>query len=217
MTWTYYWAGTSGDQPRYNQFDFQGCKVGCGPVAWTMLLCWADRQAALGNTYWAPRTGLYRVDGGRGADDVAPIAETSGVDNVIREIHGEVGTFCIFGSGATFPWDMPGVWQYINGRSYTRVRCDWDSLGIHEDGLRDLAISSIRDRHTPAVIGIGWLSHYPLAWGYAWQTRTIRRCFIFCWDDVVTDRWFYVNEGWGQGGAGQWVEASTWFAGQIFP
>jgi hypothetical protein len=218
MGWTYYWAaGGSAAQPAYNQYPYGSCYVGCGPVAWTMLFCWGDYQSAHGNAYWAPRNGLYRLNGGRGADDVAPLNQTAGVQNVINEIHGDVGTFCIFSSGATVPWSMPSAWNYLNGRTWTSLQCDWDSFGFFEDGLRDRAISSIRDRQTPAVIGIGWLSHYPLAFGYAWQQRTVRRCFIFCWDDTVTDRCFYVNEGWGGGGNGQWVDASTWFAGQIFP
>jgi hypothetical protein len=182
-----------------------------------MMFLWADHQAGSGNPYWAPRTGLYLQNGGRGADAIAPLYQDTGVDNVIQEIHNDVGTFCIFGSGATFPWNMGGAWNYLNGRTGTRFQCDWDSLGIDEDGLRDKAISSIRDRHTPAVIGIGWLSHYPLAFGYAWQQRTVQHCFIWCWNDTVTDQCFYVNEGWGGGGAGDWVDASTWFAGQIFP
>ena len=100
-----------------------------------------------------------------------------------------------------------------------RLLCfaDDPSLGICEDGLRDKAIASIVNRHTPAIIGTGWLSHYPLAFGYATQQRTVRKCFIFCWDETVTDRFFYVNQGWGGGGAGDWVEASTWFCGQLYP
>lgn len=86
--------------------------------------------------------------------------------------------------------------------SYTRFQCDWDSLGIDEDGLRDKAISSIRDRHTPAVIGTGWLSHYPLAFGYAWEQVTVQYCFIFCWTETEIAAYFYVDEGWGGGGAG---------------
>jgi hypothetical protein len=31
----------------------------------------------------------------------------------------------------------------------------------------------------------------------------------------VTDRWFYVNQGWG--GGNDWVEAGTWFAASIYP
>jgi hypothetical protein len=218
MAWNYYWATGGGSaQPAYNQFPHGGCAVGCGPVAWSMLFGWADRQAATGNAYWAPRIGIYRQNGGRGADAVAPLTQDAGVNNVIVEVRGQVGTFCAFGSGATPPWGMPGAWQYLNGRTGAWLRSDWNSVGIHEDGLRDRAIDSIVNRRTPAVIGTGWLSHYPLAFGYAWQRRTIRRCFIWCWDDVVTDRCFYVNNGWGGGGAGEWIDASTWFAGQLFP
>jgi hypothetical protein len=216
MTWTYYWA-SAGAQPAYFQFDYNGCPVGCGPVAWTMLFGWADRQAAFGNPYWSPRWGLYRVNGGRGADAVAPTVQNAGIQNVIVEVHNDVGTFCIAGSGATLPGSMPGAWQYLSGRTGTTLQAHWNGLGIHEDGLRDWAVDSIRYRATPAIIGTGWLSHYPMAYGYAWQQRTIRHCIYWCWDEVVYDRWFYVNQGWGSAHLGEWVEAGTWFAGSIFP
>ncbi len=219
MSWNYYWAAGGGAaQPRYNQFVSGGCYIGCGPVAWAMLFCWGDYQAEHGNSYWAGRTGLYLQNGGRGANASAPLNQDSGVNNVITELHNEVHTFCIAGSGATCPWDMPGAWSYLNGRTGTRGRADWNSIGWCQDDLRDRVIDSIVNRHTPAVIGTGWLSHYPMAFGYAWQNRTVRHTFAFwSWDEVVTDRCFYVNEGWGGGGAGDWVDASTWFAGQIFP
>jgi hypothetical protein len=218
MAWNYFWAaGGGGAQPRYNQFPFGGCAVGCGPIAWTMLFCWADRQAATGNAYWAPRIGLYRQNGGRGADAVAPIAQDGGVNNVAIEIRGQVGTFCAFGSGATVPWGMPGAASYLSGRTNTSMHSEWNSEGIHETSIANRAAESIAYRQTPAVIGTGWLSHYPVAFGYAWQRRTIRRCFVFCWNDEVTDTAFYVNNGWGGGGAGEWIDAGTWFAGQITP
>lgn len=218
MAWNYYWTtGGGAQQPKYNQFPYNGCAVGCGPTAWAMLFCWADYQAAHGNAYWAPRSGLYRQNGGRGAEAVAPLTQDEGVNNAIRELHNEVHTFCAFGSGATCPWDMPDAVTYLSGRSGTTLQANWDSFGICEDRLRDAAITSIVSRHTPAVIGTGWLSHYPMAFGYATQQRTVRHCFIWCWNDVVTDRCFYVNEGWGGGGAGDWIEASTWFVGQIYP
>jgi len=219
MSWNHYWATGGGSaQPAYNQFSHNGCAVGCGPVAWAMLFCWGDYQAGNGNAYWAPRWGLYRQDGGRGANIVAPLRQDNGVNNVIRELNGQIGTFCASGSGATAPWTMPGAWQYLTGRTGTQLRTDWNSLGICEDGLRNRVIDSIVNRRTPAVIGTGWLSHYPMAFGYAWQTRVIRHSFLFwSWDETVTDRSFYVNQGWGGGGAGDWVSASTWFSGQIFP
>ena len=218
MSWTIYWTtGGSPPQPLYYQFDYGGCAVGCGPVAWTMLFCWADHQAGTGNAYWAPRWGLYRQNGGYGADVVAPLTMDDGVKNVIREIHNDVGTFCIFGSGATVPWSMPDAWHYLSGRTGTTLEAHWDSLGISEDGLRDWAANQIIYRQTPAVIGTGWLEHYPMAYGYAWQKRIVRNCFLWwCWDDTVYDCCFYVNQGWGGAGNG-WVTASTWFAGSIFP
>jgi hypothetical protein len=217
MTWNYYWsAGGHAQQPQYNQFTHGSCAVGCGPVAWAMLFCWADRQAALGNAYWAPRWGLYRQNGGWGADVMAPISQDEGVNNVIRELNGHVGTFCMFGSGATYPWSMGEAWRYLSGRSGAWIQTHWNSFGAHEDWLRDWAANSIIYRSTPAIIGTGWLSHYPMAYGYAWQQRVVRTCFIWCWDEVVYDRWFYVNQGWG-GWGNEWVAASTWFAGSVFP
>lgn len=217
MSWHFYWAaGGHAAQPLYNQFQHAGCAVGCGPVAWAMLFGWGDRQAAFGNPYWAPRWGLYRQNGGYGADAVAPITMDAGIQNIIREIHGHVGTFCMFGSGATYPWRMPDAWHYLSGRTGTGLQAYWNSFGIHEDGLRDWAAGSIIYRATPAIIGTGWLSHYPLAYGYAWQRRIVRKCFVWCWDEVVYDRFFYVNQGWG-GAGNDWVEASTWFAASIFP
>jgi hypothetical protein len=217
MAWTYYWAtGGHGAQPNYYQFDHSGCAVGCGPVAWAMLFCWADRQAGTGNAYWAPRIGLYRQNGGTGADALAPLTQDAGVQNVIREINGYVGTFCISGSGATYPWRMSDASSYLSGRTGATLSTHYNVLGISEGRLRDYARDSIRNRATPAIIGTGWLSHYPMAYGYAWQTRTVRYCFIFCWNETVTDRCFYVNQGWG-GSGNAWVTADTWFAGELYP
>lgn len=217
MSWNYYWAsGAHTEQARYYQFTHNNCAVGCGPVAWAMLFGWADRQAAYGNPYWAARWGLYRQNGGYGGDVMAPIYQDAGVSNIIREINGYVGTFCMFGSGATYPWSMGEAWRYLPGRSGGWMQTHWNSVGIHEGWLADWAANQIMYRSTPAVIGTGWLSHYPVAYGYAWQRRVIRKCFIWCWDEVVYDRSFYVNQGWG-GSGNEWVSASTWFAGSLFP
>jgi len=126
-----------------------------------MLFGWADRQAGFGNAYWAPRNGLYRQNGGYGADALAPVNQDGGVENVIREIHGYVGTFCIFGSGATWPWSMADAWRYLPGRSYTSLRAGWNSIGWSQDWIRDRARDSIKYRATPAVIGTGWLQPLP--------------------------------------------------------
>lgn len=217
MSWTYHWAtGGHAAQPSYNQFEYKGCLVGCGAVAWSILIGWADRQADLGNTYWSGRFGLYRENGGKGANVMAPLTMDDGVRNIIREIRDQIGTFCSFGLGATYPSTMSGVTKYMSGRTKTKVSTHYNAVGYHEDRLRDYAIKSIRDRQTPAIIGTGWLSHYPVAYGYAHRTRVIRKCVLFCWDKTVTDRSFYVNQGWGGSGNG-WVNASTWFSGELYP
>jgi len=214
MTWDYYWTtGSGAEQPAYYQFLNGNCFVGCGPVAWAMLFCWGDYQAENGNAYWAGRTGLYRLNGGRGANDVAPLTQTTGVENVIREINGQVDTFCIFASGATYPSDMDEAYEYLSGRTNTTLQDEFNGAGFPETRLRDNARDSIKYNDTPAVIGVGWLTHYPLAYGYAYQERIVNVLF---WETVVYDRCFYLNQGWG-GSGNEWITASTWYSGEIYP
>lgn len=224
--WNYFWAGNATDQRYYSQMNAgsspntSGCYSGCGATAWAMLFGWADNQAALNRAPWTPRKGLYRENGGTGADVAAPATMDAGVRNMTWEIRNRIGTFCAFGSGATFPWNMGNAAGYLAGRSGTGLRTDYNTFGIHTDGLRERARDSII-RGTPAIIGTGWLSHYPLAYGYAWRSREVRRCVgpdlgFNCWTSTDYSRWFYVNQGWGGSGNG-WVSAGTWFAGQILP
>ncbi|WP_299206188.1 hypothetical protein [uncultured Tateyamaria sp.] len=106
--------------------------------------------------------------------------------------------------------------RYFSGRIGTTLVEHHSIFGVSETRLREYARNSIRDRDTPAVIGTGWLSHYPVAYAYAWQSRIVRKCFIFCWNETVYDRRFWVNQGWG-GSGNDWVPADTWFAGEIYP
>jgi hypothetical protein len=219
--WNTFWAGTNSDQRFYNQIpagsapNTSSCYSGCGGTAWAMLFGWGDNQAALGNPAWAHRTGLYLQNGGTGADAVAPQYMDTGVRNMSWELRNRIGTFCAGSSGATPPWSMSGASGYLALRTGTTLSTHYNVLGIHEGGLRDRARDSIIYRRVPAIIGTGWLSHYPLAYGYRWRSRVVRKCFIFCWNETEYQREFYVNQGWGGGGNG-WVGAGTWFAGHIY-
>lgn len=104
--------------------------------------------------------------------------------------------------------------KYLEGRAGVGWDISWNSLGISTDDLRKKARDSIIDNKTPAIIGTGWLEHYPLAYGYAWRKRRVKKCFIVCWIETQYSRHFYVNNGWG-GDDNGWVSASTWFAGSI--
>lgn len=224
--WTYYWAGNTDDQRYYRQIpansapNTTSCPSGCGATSWAMLFGWADKQAADGNAYWAPRWGLYREGGGTGADAVAPqfmgSSSSDGVRRITWEIRDYIDTKCILGNGPTFPWDMDEARQYFTNRTGTSLRTNYNVFGIHTSGLRERARNAIRDQGTPAIIGTGWLNHYPLAWGYAWRSRRVQACFICPWKKTEYSRFFYVNQGWSGSGDG-WVSAGTWFAGRISP
>ncbi len=211
-------AGPLGEQPEYDQWQTSTCQIGCGPVAWAMLFGWADRQAGLGNPYWAPRWGLYRQGGGRGADAVAPIAMDAGVRNAIGELAGHLGTFCVGRAGATMHWDMARASRYLQGRTGTSLYSAYTPLCWTSDRLRDSVIESIRSRNTPAIVGIGFLAngHYPMAWEYRLRQRRVRHSFLFwSWESVEDSREFHLNQGWG--GVHSWAPASTWYSGQIAP
>ena len=215
MTWEEW--DVPGPQPKYDQFGYGGCLVGCGPVAWAMLFCWADIQAGSGNPYWTESWGLYRQNGDYGTDVVAPTSQDAGVENVIRQIHNAVGTFCMGASGATWPWNMGDAAKYLSGRTGAWLDTEYDHFGRDCDDCHDWAIDSIVNRRTPAVIGTGWLNHYPMATAYARQTRIVRlKWGSFSFNMYVTDEVFYVNNGWG-GAGNEWVDAGTWFVGELHP
>lgn len=211
-------AGTADDQRVYYQHKYNGCAVGCGPVAWSMLFGWGDKKADDNDARWRHRWGLYRADGGYGADDVAPKYQRRGVERMHEELGRRMGTFCVGAQAATLPGDMSKARGYLSGRTGTRLRTQYNIFTIAEGYLRDSAIRSIKYDHAPAIIGTGFVAsaHYPLAWKYRRQVRTVRRCFFACWSDHQTRHQFYVNQGWG-GGGNSWVPADTWFAGRIYP
>ncbi|MFQ5858340.1 MAG: hypothetical protein ACE5LU_22285, partial [Anaerolineae bacterium] len=220
--WYWAWAGTN-DQRMYNQITFyppptiSSCSSGCGATAWAMLFGWADYQAgSLHWNYWRPRWGIYRQNGGYGANARAPVYMDAGVRNMTWEIRADIATWCAFGSAPTFPWDMDQASDYLKGRTGTRLVTHYNVFGITESRLRVYARNSILHRKTPAIIGTGWLNHYPLAYGYQWWSRRVKKCFIWCWYTTQYSRQFWVNQGWGGSGNG-WIPARTWFAGEIYP
>jgi hypothetical protein len=215
-TWHYYWAGSEPDQRLYSAIpagsppNSTGCASASGATAWAMLFGWADYQASIGNPYWRLRWGLYREDGGYGADAVAPRDMDDGVEHMTWEINGLIDAYCLDSTPATQPSDMANAAQYLAGRTYTTLDTYYASDWIPTYDLFREARSSIRDRGTPAIIGTGWQYH-PLAWAYGW-----RKC-IARGRQVYAQHQFLVNQGQGDTYDGWVVTARTWFVGQIYP
>jgi hypothetical protein len=222
--WHTFSAGTDAQQRLYYQFNYRDCKVGCGSVAWMMLFGWYDYRSSPegGNTF--NRWNTFRADGsasgsGTRANGIAPRTNNTGVERATTNIRDRIGTFCSFGgSGATPPWGMDRAAGYLSQmKTGLGIRVHYNAVGVHEDSLRDMVRDEIQHRGRPAIIGTGWMVHYPLAYKYRWKSRPEK--FLEGWfdgNDVVYTREFYVNQGWGGGGNG-WISAGTWFSGRGIP
>ena len=218
--WYTSWAAHHNDQRLYDQIakhtgvNTSNCWSGCGATAWAMLFGWGDHRAWEQDPTWIGRNGLYRQNGGYGADAHAPLYQDAGVNNMMWEIRNDINTFCLFGNGATLPSTMWKASFYLSGRSYASISTSYNALGFGLPWLRDAARNSIVNRDVPVIIGTGFLSHYPLAYGYQERSRKINLGF---WQATDYDRQFYVNMGWGSSSYSQWVAAHTWFVGQLYP
>lgn len=217
-TWRYWWAEGDAGSITYNQIpprtgiNTSSCYSGCGATAWAMLFGWVDRR--VGHPVWGPHWGIYRVDGGLGADAVAPLGLDNGVRAMTWELRGHLGTFCSGTGGATYVTDMIKAANYVRPRVMTpwRMSTRYDPTGLCWFGAcndaRRLAKDAITIRREPAILAAN--SHYPLAYGYRENTR--RSCFLF-FCRTTTTSWFYVNNGWG-GYGNDWVKSDdVFFAG----
>lgn len=233
-SWSTWMAGAAQQQRLYDQIDsgdwpnWTNCYSGCGATAWAMLFGWADLRASEGDPYWGPRWGLYRQNGDKAPspDEVAPETMTTGVRNMIWDIRSHIGTFCFAptGAGPTLPGSMKKAAQYFVGRTGTRLKTQHSRFGISWASFRKATINHIIERKTPVVIGTGWLSHYPLAYGYRYRSRPVEICYTngqrpweqICTNTLAYHQEFMVNQGWG-GNDNGWIRAKTWFVGEIFP
>lgn len=195
-SWSEWYAGNWSDQRRYQQYsnDPQMCPggaSGCGPAAWAMLYGWWDRK------------GSPRLMKSLGAAD-APLYNDDSVRDCNRYVFSQVGPFCVAGQAATMPWNMELGHRWASFRSAGRdISWSWGVPYI-SPGSRNRAIDSIKAGR-PAIVGLGFYWHYPLAYGY--KQREYRWIGI-TWD---TQRYFKCNMGWG-GSDPQWQDASsTWF------
>lgn len=222
--WYYYWAdGNTGaitynQIPRYTGVNTSACWSGCGATAWAMHFAWVDQRANENHATWRNHWGLYRVNGGFGGDVRAPNNQDAGVNNMTWEIRNYLGTFCSGTGGSTYFTRMIDAARYVQPRATAgwRMSTRYDPTGLCWFGAcneaREYARYQIVNRRAPAIIGAN--NHYPLAYGYAYQSETT--CILW-WCSTDYNRWFYVNQGWGGSGNG-WVDwDDVAFSGIYYP
>jgi hypothetical protein len=98
--------------------------------------------------------------------------------------------------------------HYLAGRSAAFITSDYNPFGFSDPGLVHAAIVSVANSRTPVVIGTGFMSHYPLMWG--WMMRQRQE-----WYGIETQHYFKVNQGWGDASA--WIAPNTWYCGRLSP
>ena len=161
--WSYWWAGSCGDQRQYQQVqNLAGCNAncysGCGPTAWAMLYGWWDVR------------GLCSLIGGC---TPTPLTDDANVLACTSALCGWLAPFCAFGQGATAPWNEGNGWHWAPARGHS-IYESW-SWGVpYFCGSCGSQARNAIQSGRPAIIGQGVYAHYPLAWGYAYREY---KCF----------------------------------------
>jgi hypothetical protein len=157
------------EQPRYWQTsDSNWCpKVGCGPVAWAILLAWWDQHGVPACFYANLTSDLVTAD--------SPFTHTeftAKIKSVYDSLHDYCDVWC-FGEfsdqGATMPWDMvEGGPSYLwppktLGRLAYKYVWAWD-LADPDWSQPSSRIRYANKSGLPAIAG--WYWHYSVAYAY---------------------------------------------------
>lgn len=225
-----YLAGTKDDQCMYSQFqslDFggggAGNYVGCGPVAWTMLMGWWDHQGV--PVIFRPSQGSGLPNFKLGLPDAPKSENDAYVRSMMRAFRFQWvdPLYCDIFSGACGtppdkmaegtqyflyslqnPYNLvyePLLGQKVLGHSYW-VTWTWVSYnGINDHNK--LARESI-EKGRPSVMGIGFLNHYILAYAYQEKQYEVAPGVFIGWQP-------YLRANWGNGTV-KWINfQNDWF------
>ncbi len=226
------YAGAWSDQMRWKQLkDGDWCDlVGCGPTALGMLLGWWENEKSVESALYTSAnnfTSISTVDAPQFLDTTSKRARVRAAYSALHEL---CDVICdpFSDAGATMPSDLiEGFFGYIHpvaspigissllygkgsalvGYSYSYAYDfwgdDWDSSGSRvANGIKS---------GRPGVIGLGWLWHYAVAYGYLRQDYVVtingndqylglRKRFLKC------------NEGWAKDSPA-WYSAYDVFLG----
>ena len=209
----YFYAGTWDDQPKYSQLKRdEFCKlVGCGPTAWAMFFAWVERTQGIKAAF----NDFLTLDAPPDTDNSANKAKLL---PEVRQLYDYCNVICNpFGDdGATMPGDMmdagvtitfiPTLALFIH-RSWNMGWTLWDDCP--EDGA--LRCRDAIKKGYPGVVGLGWLWHYALAYGYAYQQYNLAPDTPF-----LTARYLKCNMGWGSDDPPRWYNLCDTFLDSDF-
>jgi hypothetical protein len=216
---TPYEAGTDSDQAWYHQYQSlvfggggEGNKVGCGPCAWTMLMGWWDWKGVpvIFRPYNNAGSGLPNLklglpdapkdDNNYSAEKMMHDFRDQWVDPLFCNIdNGQCGTppdkmaeGIDYFASLRFLYNLvylPLLQENLLGYGY-QAKWAWaPKNGVNE--FNKLARESIHDGH-PAILGVGWLSHYVVAYKYFGARYELAPGYFPC-----QRSWFKAN--WGNG------------------
>lgn len=205
------YAGNWEMQPKFFQLNrSEFCNlVGCGPVAWGMLFAWFEVNKGIPGAFGNMTT----------LDATLSMNNNNNTHlNVWRELHELCDVICdpFSDAGATWPGDM-----MEGGLGYTSIRAlvklinrswhmeyDLTESGVAEHGLlcRDAILNGY-----PAVVGLGWLWHYALAYGYKYQEYEVAPGVSIGYRRILK-----CNMGWGPNEAPRWYNLNDTFFGANF-
>jgi hypothetical protein len=201
-----YYAGTWDQQPKFYQLKRdEWCPyVGCGPVAWGMLFAWFEVNKQIPGAFGDP----FAFDVGLTMDEYAK----SYIDTW-RSLHNFCDTMCfaVSDAGATLPGDMiDGGFNYLffpktMGLIKYNYAYQWNfwSSGTYAMDCRDAVANGY-----PAVVGLGWLWHYALAYGVAYQEFELAPGVF-----AMSRRILKCNMGFGAGEGPRWYDMDDTFLG----
>jgi len=202
--------------PRYKQtsdYNLWCPKVGCGPVAWAILCGHWDRRGV-------PAAFYRNVPGDFTQSDAPMTVEEapSRMHAVYAQLHDYCDVICSpNGQGATPPGDMieagatylwlPKTLGYL-GYTYSWA---WDLMDPDWNEPSNRIRTSVKQGR-PAIIGLGWLWHYGVAYAYRYQEFKAAPDLV-----LFRRRWFKCNEGWGHANGAWYSGADTFLGASIKP
>lgn len=226
-------AGAWGDQMHYYQLkDSDWCElVGCGPTAVAMLLGYWDRRG-VPSAFYTGIVGSAGFDSLRLSDAPQEI-NTASRKAVLREVYHQLHELCdvicppFTDSGATWPGDLiegfagylhhvsnPGGMAsllYGKGNRLMNYSCSWAWDGWGDDWqVSGVRVANGIKEGRPGIIGLGWLWHYGVAYGYRRKEYVVP--FTGGETVIQVKRYFRVNEGWSDF-APSWYNAHDVFLG----